>query len=137
MQSCVHCQLSHICPLARALTSPRPSRSRAASQLISDGRVHPLTSVLSSLQPWPNLYLLVSGASSALSHSPASAAAADVADLNVGLRTLPVSPYPAPVGTRVRYPVWDGTTLGRGRSGWSWVEGEVALYRDLAGNVAR
>lgn len=89
------------------------------SQAISSGPLaRSITSVVSALPPSPLLLFTVSEL------SPTEP-----------VRTLPVSPYPAPVETRVRYPAWAGQTLDDG--GWRWVEGVVVGYRDYAGNAAQ
>jgi hypothetical protein len=91
-----------------------------SSQVISPGQSsRPITSVLSALLPSP-LVLLAS--STSFSTHP--------------VRTLPVSPYPAPVGTHVRYPIWVGPTVDDAGD-WRWVDGRVVGYRDYAGNAAQ
>lgn len=59
------------------------------------------------------------------------------------LRTLPISPYPAPAGTRIRaHFVSENRPTERGWRPWihgtwcKWVRGTVLGYRDHAGREA-
>lgn len=82
---------------------------------MTSGQLHPVVSILSAILPTPLILIATSVAASA--------------------QTLPVSPYPAPVGTRIRYPVWGANRMLDGD--WTWVEAIVVGYRDYAGNIAR
>ena len=62
------------------------------------------------------------------------------------LRTLPISPYPAQPGTRVRaHFVTQTRPQGEGADGWvpwisgwsKWVSGRILGYKDFAGREAR
>ncbi|EPT04158.1 hypothetical protein FOMPIDRAFT_1140519 [Fomitopsis schrenkii] len=126
-------------PIMRPLLSapsgaplPGPSGSFVITGSTSKPTFSPVSSILSSLHRSDLLIL------SAASPSQPS------------IRTLPVSPYPAQPGTRIRahFVTNDPPTTGGGPDGegwrpwvggtWSkWVKGTVVGYRDLAGREAK
>lgn len=106
------------------LSHARSSGSFILSSVDSAPAAHPIASVLSSLHR-SDIVLL----------SPFP--------MRVPLRSLPVSPYPVPVGTPIRAhfvsetrPKEDGWKPWIGSSWSKWVEGTVLGYRDFSGREA-
>jgi hypothetical protein len=106
------------------LSHARSSGSFILSSIDSSPAAHPIASVLSSLHR-SDLILL----------SPFP--------MRAPLRSLPISPYPVPVGTPIRAhfvsetrPKEDGWKPWIGSMWSKWVEGTVLGYRDFSGREA-
>ncbi|SCZ89489.1 BZ3500_MvSof-1268-A1-R1_Chr1-1g01214 [Microbotryum saponariae] len=111
-----------------------PSAPSVSLVLTSSGHVFPVLSLLSSL-PASDLVLL-SIPSTAL-RNPSYRLPPKPTDSFPRLRSLPVSPYPATVGTRIASLEYSSPLMGEGkRQVFGWKHGLVVEYRDSMGRTA-
>ncbi|KDE02234.1 hypothetical protein MVLG_07197 [Microbotryum lychnidis-dioicae p1A1 Lamole] len=111
-----------------------PSAPSVSLVLTSSGHVFPVLSLLSSL-PASDLVLL-SIPSTAL-RNPSYRLPPKPTDSFPRLRSLPVSPYPAPVGTRIASLEYSSPLVGEGkRQVFGWKHSLVVEYRDSMGRTA-
>ncbi|SCV71354.1 BQ2448_2942 [Microbotryum intermedium] len=111
-----------------------PSAPSISLVLTSSGHVFPVRSLLSSL---PSSDLVLLSIPQTPLRNPSYRLPPKHTDTFPRLRSLPVSPYPATVGTRIASLEYSSPLMGEGkRQVFGWKQGLVVEYRDSMGRTA-